>query len=169
MSTIQQIFHHESVNDETLNKSLNEIVSGNILLSMASIKAGNTSWINTAYFGYTSKLALYFLSPPTAQHSQNILLNGAVAVSIFDSHQLSASQKRGIQLFGVCRRAVGLEIAEGLDVYSERFPSISGVIKSPEDFDKGIIKSKLYIILPKEIKIFDEQIFGEEKWVTVIL
>lgn len=166
---IHQTFHHESVNDEIINKSLNDIVSGNILLSMASIKDGNASWINTAYFGYSLKLALYFLSPPSAQHSQNIISNGAVAVSIFDSHQLPASQKRGIQLFGICRRAVGTEISEGLDVYSERFPSISQVIKSPEDFDKGILESKLYIILPREIKIFDEEIFGKEKWVTVSL
>ena len=169
MITLQQTFHHESISDEKLNKSLNDIVSGNILLSMASIKDGNASWINTAYFGYSLKLALYFLSPPSAQHSQNIVTNGAVAVSIFDSRQLPTNQKRGLQLFGVCRRAVGLEVAEGLDVYAERFPSMSTVIKSPEDFDKGILESKLYTILPHEIKIFDEEIFGNEKWITVSL
>ena len=169
MITLQLAFHHGSVNDEVLNKSLNEIISGNILLSMASIKDDNTSWINTAYFGYSSNLTLYFLSPPTAQHSINVISNGTVAVSIFDSHQSPSSKKRGLQLFGICRRAVGIEVMEGLDVYAERFPSISSVIKSPEDFDKGILESKLYIILPREIKIFDEEIFGNEKWVTVSL
>lgn len=42
---IQSVFHHEGVGDETLNKSLNKILSTNILFSMASIKDGKDSWI----------------------------------------------------------------------------------------------------------------------------
>lgn len=37
---IQGVFHHEGVGDETLNKSLNKILSTNILFSMANIKDG---------------------------------------------------------------------------------------------------------------------------------
>ena len=169
MIVIQGIFHHKNVSDETINKSLNTIFSRNILLSMASIKGGKESWIHTAYYAYSPKLHLYYLSPPTAQHSQNIEANGSVAVSIFDTHQNPTDQKCGVQLFGNCRRAIGSEVAEGLRVYTQRFSWITKYIKKPADFDKGVLESKLYIITPHTIKLFDEAVFGEEKWVIVSL
>ena len=167
MIVVQGVFHHENVGDEALNKSLNGIFSSNILLSMASIKDGKDSWINTAYYAYSSSLKLYYVSPPSTQHSKNIDRNTSVAVSIFDTHQNPTDQKSGLQIFGMCRQATGEEVAEGLTLYSERFPWLSKYIKTPEDFDKGILESKLYIITPHTIKILDEAVFGEEKWVTV--
>ena len=67
----------------------------------------------------------------------------------------------------MCRQAEGEEVAEGLKLYSERFPWLSKYIKTPEDFDKGILESKLYVIISSTIKILDEPVFGEEKWVIV--
>lgn len=162
---IQDVFHHEIVGDETLNKSLNKILSTNILLAMASIKSGKESWIHTAFYAYSSKLRFYYVSPPSAQHSNNIDQNQSVAISIFDTHQNPTDQKSGLQIFGICRRATGEEVAEGLTLYSERFPWLSKYIKTPEDFDKGILESKFYIIIPHTIKMLDEAAFGEEKWV----
>lgn len=164
---IQGVFHHENVGDETLNKSLNGIFSSNILLSMASIKGGKESWIHTAFYAYSSMPRFYYVSPPSAQHSKNIDRNTSVAVSIFDTHQNPTDQKSGLQIFGICRRVTGEEVAEGLILYSERFPWLSKYIKTPEDFDKGILESKLYIIIPHTIKMLDEAVFGEEKWVIV--
>lgn len=167
MILIQAVFHHEGVGDEALNKSLNKIFSTNILLSMASIKSGKESWIHTAFYAYSSSLKLYYVSPPSAQHSKNINENQSVAVSIFDTHQNPTDHKSGVQIFGMCRKVAGEEVAEGLKLYSERFPWLSKYIKIPEDFDKGILESKLYVIIPSTIKILDESVFGEEKWVIV--
>ena len=165
MIVIQAVFHHEGVGDETLNKSLNKILSTNILLAMASIKSGKESWIHTAFYVYSSRLHFYYVSPPSAQHSKNIGQNQSVAVSIFDTHQNPTDEKSGVQIFGMCRQAAGEEIEEGLKLYSERFPWLSKYIQTPEDFDKGILESKLYIITPQTIKILDEAVYGEEKWV----
>lgn len=167
MTTIHGAFHHKSVGDEMINKSLNEIFLSNTLLSMASIKDEKESWIHTAYYAYSDKLRLYYLSAPSAQHSKNVESTPSIAVSIFDTHQAPESKKRGLQVFGQCRQAVGQEVAEGLTFYTERFPWIMKYITEPEDFDKGVLESKLYIIVPHTIKIFDEAMFGEEEWVVV--
>jgi len=167
MIVIQGVFHHKSVGDEPINKSLNEILSSNILLSMASIKDGKESWIHTAYYAYSPNLRLYYLSAPSAQHSKNIEQSQSVAVSIFDTHQNPTDKKSGLQLFGVCRRAVSEEVAEGLRLYTERFSWLANYIKESRDFDKGILESKLYVITPRTIKLFDEAVFGEEKWVIM--
>ncbi len=134
---------------------------------MASIKSGKESWIHTAFYAYSSKLRLYYVSPPSAQHSNNIGQNESVAVSIFDTHQNPTDEKSGVQIFGMCRQAAGEDVVEGLKLYSERFSWLSKYIKTPEDFDKGILESKLYIITPQTIKILDEAVYGEEKWVIV--
>ncbi len=170
MQTVQGVFHHKDFSDEIINKSLNTIFSTNMLLSMASIKDGQDgkeSWIHTAYYAYSPGLRLYYLSPPSAQHSKNIETSQSVAVSVFDTHQNPTDKKSGVQAFGLCRRAVGEEVAEGLRLYTERFAWLATYIKQPEDFDKGVLESKPYIITPHAIKLFDEAVFGEEKWVIV--
>lgn len=167
MIPIQCVFRHQTASDDVIVQSLNKILSGNTLLSMASIKSGKESWIHTAFYAYSSRLHFYYVSPPSAQHSNNIGQNPSVAVSIFDTHQNPTDKKSGLQLFGTCRQAAGEEVAEGLKLYSERFPWLSKYIKTPEDFDKGILESKLYVIIPSSIKMLDESVFGEEKWVVV--
>lgn len=162
-------FAHKSFSDKQINQSLNKILKSNVLFSMASIKESNESWINTAYFAYSDKLTFYFLTPPTAQHSKNVEENNSVAVSIFDSRQVVTGKKRGLQIFGICRRAKGEEIYEGIKIYGKRFSAFAAGIKRPEDFETNKMESRVYVIVPHTIKIFDEVIFGEEKWVTVTL
>ena len=169
MITISQKFHHEKFSDNKIRDSIEAIINSNTLLSMASIKDGKESWINTVYYAYDPQLIFYFLTSPTTQHSKNIEKHPSVAVSIFDTHQNPTDKKSGIQLFGSCHRVVDEEVAEGLRLYTERFTWLANYIKEPKDFDKGILESKLYVITPHTIKLFDEVIFGEEKWVIVSL
>lgn len=149
--------------------SITDILKANTLFSMASIRDGKVSWINTAYFAYIPELKLFFLTPPTAQHSKNVEINNSVAISIFDSHQVVTGKKRGLQVFGVCHRAAGKEIKEGIRMYGKRFSGFAARVKALEDFERLKMESRIYVVVPHVIKIFDEVIFGEEKWVTVSL
>lgn len=160
-------FKHRSFSDRQINQSIAEILKSNVLFSMASIKDKKESWINTAYFAYSNKLIFYFLTPPTTQHSKNIKHNDSVALSVFDTHQVVTGKKRGLQIFGTCHRATGKEIGEGIQVYGKRFTGFRERIHTPDDFEKFKMESRIYVIVPHAIKIFDEVNFGEEKWVTV--
>ena len=163
------LFCHKSHPDARINKSLSEILESNVLFSVASIKGGKESWINTAYYAYSNKLKFYFLTPPTTQHSKNIKHNDSVAVSIFDTHQAVTGKKRGLQIFGTSHRAMGKEIEDGIQVYGKRFSGFGERIHTPDDFEKFKMESRIYVVDPRVIKIFDEVIFGEEQWVTVTL
>jgi uncharacterized protein YhbP (UPF0306 family) len=163
-------FGHPQYSDETINKSISEILNANTLLSMANIRKtdGETeSWICTAFYAFNNALDLYILTPPDTQHIQNLEYSKSVAVAIYDSHQEPTKHKRGLQVFGHCERAEGLKLVDGYRLYASRFVWLPDFIKRPEDFAKGIIQSKLFVICPQEIKIFHEPIFGEEIWVTV--
>lgn len=163
-------FAHKDHSDEKINKSIFSILESNTLFSMASVKNNKAGYINAAYYAFGASLNFYFLSLPTTEHSQNLEKNSSVAVSIFDSRQNDPTKnKKGLQIFGNCRFAKKIELIEGFKLYSQRFPSILKYIKKPRDFLKKIIQSRLYIIKPQTIKVFDEATFGEEVWVTVSL
>lgn len=168
MRVLKLRFGDKQYSDETINKSLSSILESNTLLSMATLKNNKESYVNTVYFAYSDHLNFYYLSPPSAVHSKNLVKNKSVAVSIFDSHQnLPTAKKSGLQIFGEARLARGNELFEGLQLYSRRYIWIVKYIKKPQDLLKKIIQSKLYIIKPAKIKIFDEATFGDEVWVTV--
>ena len=170
MIALKHRFNNKQFSDEKINKSLSAILDSNVLLSMATIKNKKESYINTVYYAYSNSLNFYYLSPPTAEHSKNLEKNTSVAASIFDSAQkIPTAKKSGLQIFGESRLAKGKELLEGLSLCSSRYIWIVKYIKTPRDFFKKIIESKLYIIKPRSIKIFDEPTFGNEVWVTVSL
>lgn len=170
MTNIVVHFNHQDYPNNKLNQSIASILDANFLFSMSSIKDRNESWINTAYYAYSPTLNFYYLSSRGVQHSKNIETNSSVALAIFNSSQFPPTGgKSGLQIFGNCKLAVGEEISEGLQLYSAKYEWMKSVIKTPEDFDKNIIQSKLYIIKTKVIKIFDEPTFGEEKWITLAI
>ncbi len=164
--------NHPQHTDDILNRSLFEILELNTLLSMANIRKSNTgfeSWVCTAFYAFNNSLDLFILSEPDTQHIQNLIYNKSIAVSIYDSHQEPTQLKRGLQIFGSCERAEGLKLAEGYTLYAKRFIWLPDFIKRPEDFTKGIIQSKLFVVTTNVVKLFDEKIFGEEIWITLPL
>jgi hypothetical protein len=170
MTSLSLTFGHPGYPDIEINDSIKDILQKNNLMSMASIKLENNeikSWINTAYYSYSTSLAVYHLSEPTTEHSRNIHQNPSVAIAIFDSHQESPSKKQGLQLFGQCQLATGAELAEGTRLYIQRYPAFGSIIKGIEDWDRNLIHSKLYVTRISQVKIFDEPRFGSEVWVTV--
>lgn len=75
--------------------------------------------------------------------------------------------KRGLQVFGRCLPCTGILRAKGHELYAQRYPWLKATLPQPEDFDKNIIQSKLYVITADEVKLFDERTFGPEVWITL--
>jgi uncharacterized protein len=167
MPQIRVRFQGSSYPDSQLMNSVQGILDKTDLFSLATVLDGK-AWINTAYYCFGENLDLFFLSEPSTQHCQNIKTNSSVAATIFESHQpWGPGGKRGIQVFGDCAQAEGEDLARGVDLYVGRFPGLAQWIRTPEDFDKGIINSKLYIITPRTIKLFDEPVFGNEVFISL--
>src|SRR5688572_28707621 len=94
-------FQHPQYNDADLVRSIQSILDGTDLLSLATI-SDQKAWINTAYYCYGDDLALFFLSEPSTQHCKNLEHDSTAAAAIFDSHQPWGPGKRGLQVFGRC-------------------------------------------------------------------
>jgi uncharacterized protein YhbP (UPF0306 family) len=159
-------FNNSEYPDEKLNASISRILNENILGSVASIN-NNESYIHTAYFSYNKALELFFISDPATQHTFNIEKNPSVAIAIYDSKQPWDNNKCGLQIFGKCEIAKNTKLVEGTMLYLKRFAGLKQWIKHPDDFVKGAINSKMFLITPHSIKLFDEETFGEENFISL--
>jgi uncharacterized protein YhbP (UPF0306 family) len=161
-------FSNPDYKDEDLNESINKILSGNKLGAFATIN-NSESYINSAYYCFNSKMDLYFISDPTTQHIANIKTNPSVAVAIAKSDQSWDNNKNGLQLFGKCEQAKGLTLIEGTALYLKRFVALKQWITNADDFVKGAIGSQMYVVKISKIKLFDEEVFGEEVYIDLEL
>ena len=159
---------HPHYSHDRLSRSVTGMLESTPLCSIASI-CGNDSYISTAYFAFSERLELFFLSPPTARHSRNVHDNPSVAVSVFDTHQPWDEPKRGLQIFGLCSAVTGAAQEEALELYTARFSGLRKMVRAAVDLDCGIIESKFYTVTPTALKIFDEPAFGVETWISINL
>lgn len=160
-------FKHSKYSNDELSKSILGILNENKLCSIATVDPDGSSYINTAYFCYDEKLNFYILTDPNSQHCKSIEENDSVAMAIFDSHQSWDDDLRGLQIKGSCKRAKGTKLINGTARYLKRFAGLSEFIKHPDDFAKGALNSRIYIIETNWIKLFDEKSFGEDTYITL--
>ncbi len=148
--------------DEQVKKSIFRILQGNVLCSMSTVTRGNRAHINTVYFCYSRDLELYFLSYPTSLHCRNLRANSSMAITVFSSSQKWGNPDRGIQLFGTCNEARGLEARKAQRLYLRRFPGYERL--APE-----LRGCRFYRFLPGNVKILDEREFGGGLFVLVAM
>lgn len=163
-------FENSDYSKDIINQSISDILNENYLMNMATVKSENEPWICSVFFAFDEEAKLYCLTYPSSEHINNINKNSKVAISITNSTQDPDGSKRGLQLSGSCRLVEDeLEMQTAIDLYTERFPWFRKYITKPKDFERSSLDSRFYILEIKEIKIFDEVMFGEETWVNLVL
>ena len=123
------------------------------LCAIATVTRSGRAHVNTAYFARSPDLHLVWQSEPRATHSRNLRSNSSVAIAVYDSRQTWGKPDRGIQLFGRGREAP----PEADEVYANRFPDFRS-----SDFEAY----RLYELVPRRLKLFDERELGAATFVT---
>src|SRR6266487_3811901 len=139
---------------DRLYNSLARLLAANKLCSIATLGENREVHINTAFFGFGDDLDLYFLSNPSSVHCQN-LRHSQVAIAVFDSHQLWGAAHEGLQLFGNCALAEGIEEKTARELYSSRFPTYV-------ELRDRLSHLCFYRFTTAAVKVLDENEFGEE-------
>jgi uncharacterized protein YhbP (UPF0306 family) len=135
------------------------LLDASTLCAIASVSPQGRAHVNTAYFAWSEKLELVWLSERRAAHSRNIRANPAVAIAVYDSRQTWGKPDRGIQLFGEAReRERPAAVGDAEAVYGGRFPGYR-----PADFGRGYA---FYGFRPRRLKVFDEPTLGSGVFVT---
>ncbi len=158
---------HQDHASDALESSVIEILEENKLCSMATIKDGDQSYINTAFFCFNNHLDFFILTDPKSQHSQNLEQNKSVALTIYDSRQSWDEDMKGLQFTGECELAKGMKLIEGTALYLKRFAGLKELISHPDDFVKGAIKTRIYIVRTNWLQLFDTERFGDDTFIPI--
>jgi uncharacterized protein YhbP (UPF0306 family) len=127
---------------------------------------GEHPWIASVYFSFDNELNFYFISNPATIHGRHIEKNKEVAAAIVDSNQKPSDVKKGLQIYGRVEKVseankVRYALRHWKDFLNIKRPDIS-----LENMKKGLYKGRIYKLIPKEIKLFDQEKFkvpdGEE-------
>ena len=148
-------------NKYTLTKTLVlDFLKENKLMSVATF--GEFPWIAIVYYTFDNDLNLYFLSSPSTLHCKQIKQNGKVSVAIVDSHQGINSLKRGLQIYGIAKEVSGAnKIQHVLKLWKDSL-EVDKPELSYQNMVKKVIKGRMFQILPKRIKLFDQKLFQVE-------
>ena len=153
-----------------LRKHITTILEKSILLTLSTIGAGHKQPCScTTYYAFDKDFNLYLWTDPASLHGRNIEKNSLVAVNIFDSNQEWGGHLRGIQMQGKAQRVGTSELVKAGNLYIKRFSKSLLRVKNAKGFHAKIFKSRLYKIIPKKIKVFDNKAFGKEEFRELVV
>ncbi|OGY39552.1 MAG: hypothetical protein A2418_03300 [Candidatus Brennerbacteria bacterium RIFOXYC1_FULL_41_11] len=149
---------------ELIKQHVLNFLKTNKLMSVATF--GSYPWIANVYYVFDDEMNLYFLSGEKTLHCQQISQNEKVAVAIVDSHQGFHDKQIGLQMWGIAKKVSDLEkLRYVLGMWKQALNEKDDNL-SAEHIINNVIKSRVYRISPKRIKIFSKQLFsvptGEE-------
>lgn len=134
------------------------------LMSLATF--GEHPWIASVFYSFDSDLNIYFISVPSTIHARQMVKNKEVAAAIVDSHQKPSDLKRGLQIYGRVESISGINKINYVLRLWKDFLNVQRPDITFENMKKGLYKGKLYKLIPKKIKLFDQEKFkvpdGEE-------
>ena len=133
------------------------LLDASTLCAISTVSRQGRAYVNTAYFAWSSRFRLVWLSAPEAIHSKNLLSNPSAAVAVYDSTQTWGGSDRGIQLEGTARELSGRPATEAGRLYAQRFPAYT---------DTDPAGYRFYRFNPRRLKVFDEQALGDGLFVT---
>jgi uncharacterized protein YhbP (UPF0306 family) len=133
------------------------LLEASTLCAIATTIPRGRAHVHIAYFAWSPRFDLYWLSDPSARHSRNILANPSAAIAVYDSTQSWGGADRGIQLFGAVTELHGDESLEAGHAYAARFPAYSA---------EDVAAYRFYRFRPRAMKLFAEAALGSGVFVT---
>lgn len=159
--------YHPEYNNKILKKSIVNIIDNNKLCAIATVNEKNNSHIHTAYYSYDDKMNIYFISPLTDKHSENIKANPSVAISVWNEGDKWGEDLQGIQMYGNATvLSAGMNLIRGMSSYVQKHPDFSKIIVKPGEFKSGVL-SRMFMINVYAIKLLDELEFGRRNYINV--
>lgn len=145
-------------------KNVLDFLAAKKLLIIATY--GEHPWIASVFYSFDKDLNIYFISSPSTIHGKQMEKNNKVSATIVDSNQKPSDVKRGLQIYGQVEKVSGInKVRHALRLWKD-FLNIQRPDISFENMKKGIYKGRVYKLVPKKIKLFDQEKFkvpdGEE-------
>jgi nitroimidazol reductase NimA-like FMN-containing flavoprotein (pyridoxamine 5'-phosphate oxidase superfamily) len=99
------------------------IIDVNRYMTMATANASGTPWATPVYFTPDGYRDFYWLSSPTARHSENVAVRPEVSIVMFNS-QAPIGGAEAVYVRASAERVPDAELAACVEVFSSRDPEV---------------------------------------------
>lgn len=148
-----------TMTDIDVRLAIQNFLKSHIQLALATY--GDHPWIATMFYGVDDDLTIYFLTAPETIHAQGLYKNPQVSAVIADSPQDPNSKKKGIQLYGTASELTEKEeIQAGFAIW-RKVLKVKDPNYSYEGIQSGKLHYRLYKLIPKKIKYYNEELWDE--------
>jgi len=126
-------------------------------------------WAAWVYYVIDDEFNLYFVSAPDTDHCKNIIKNGEIACAIADSHQNVTDKKIGAQMYGTSYRLKDItQIKWMLKLWNKINPGFEKIVNL-KNMQNKVINSRVFKVIPKKIKWFNEELYGNKEFEEFLL
>lgn len=147
--------HIDENTSQEIMAAIFSVFNNNTLLSL-STHADDKIWTSVLFYAYDHDMNLYVITDPNSLHGKMIQKNPNVSGAIYSTNSIWGTNIQGIQFTGIAERVSILSTIAHGEYYLKRFPIARKFISSPELLLSDKMKSRLYSIKLKTIKIYDE-------------
>ena len=143
-------------------ENLKNFLDGQEIISIATQKDAEI-WSASAYYVTDDKLNMYFISQKGSKHSQMLLKNSNLAFSVAWCDPKSHKNRKGVQGTGTCRIAkTPAELSTALKLMLKTFPDLKSIL-TVKWIMENAWGSKIWVIKPKYMKYWDDEIYGDDE------
>ncbi len=131
-----------------------EVLEKGYLMSLATVDSGGV-WVSDVIYIFDENLNIYWMSDPSARHSQAVIKNPQMAGTITVSAQ--GEDNLGIQFEGIAEKIEGARYDLAIKHFAKRKKP------QPAETEDILQGDSWYVLKPKKIELICERLFGFEK------
>lgn len=155
------------VSAQSARKSLDDILSGTPLCTIATGDANGKPSASTAFYALDhDEMILHVLTGLDTEHGRNILANGRAALTVYSTDQAWADAKRGVQMKASAGLTSEGSVEDALQRYLAAYPGLSKWVRRAEEIEANL-ENRFFSFVVEQGKIFDEPSFGAEVWIEL--
>ena len=144
-----------------MKKELGEFLKKQKLMTIASCEGG--IWIASVYYGVDDDLRIYFISPMDAKHSKQILQSSEIAFAVAWYDTKNPGNRKAVQGLGTCTMAESeKDIRKGMQLHNRNFPQFADRL-TPEYLLANDQGTRVWIVAPKYVKFWNDELYGDEE------
>jgi uncharacterized protein YhbP (UPF0306 family) len=145
-----------------MEKEIIDFMQSQRTLTIATVDSNSNPWCATAYYSCTDLGVIFFDSKPSTQHIKNLANNKNVAFNISWFEVDNQENRKGIQGRGICKQITNpLEMLDLFKNHIKYFPDWKDYL-TLENFTKGLIESRPFIITPTYMKFWNDELFDDK-------
>ena len=95
------------------------VIDSNSYMTLGTADANGSPWVSPVWFAHSEYKEFFWVSSPSARHSQNLASRAELAIVIFDS-QVPPGEATAVYISASAEQVPDAELERGIEIFSRR-------------------------------------------------